>query len=548
MIEEVRDALGRARVFARALVKTGMAFAVSPRALPVIARQRLRRESSLATAVRLHATSRPEQEALVGEKRRLTWAELDHRVEALARGLYHHHGLRRGDPVLLVMRNCTELLEAQIAVPRIGASAVPVSWRSTTEELEYLIEHSGARAVIVESAIAGAVLSIRERLDTVPRNCFIGVGERRDGLFPYERVIEGSAAAAPESANLGAVVIYTSGTTGRPKGAVRRFPRETQDAVLRFLVETPIREDDRHLAVCPMYHSTAFGFIGFTMAVGGTVVVTSAFDAEDFLRIVERERITSTAVVPTMLYRILDLPDEVLTRYDTTSLRAVFCGGAPLSGAIARRFMERFGHVLYNFYGATETGINTLATPEELLMSPGTIGHAVGGNELLLVDDEGRPVSPGQTGELYVKNAMLVAGYHRDDAATRASMRDGYFSVGDLAHRDGEGLFHLDGRKRDMIISGGVNVYPREVEETLCRHPGVAEAAVVGVDDDEWGERVRAFVRIEKGQSLDAEDVMVFARLHLAGPKAPRDVIFLDELPKNPTGKVLKRELRTYRD
>ena len=425
---------------------------------------------------------------------------------------------------------------------------MPVSWRSTTEELEYLIEHSGARAVIVESAIAGAVLSIRERLDTVPRNCFIGVGERRDGLFPYERVIEGSAAAAPESANLGAVVIYTSGTTGRPKGAVRRFPRETQDAVLRFLVETPICEDDRHLAVCPMYHSTAFGFIGFTMAVGGTVVVTSAFDAEDFLRIVERERITSTAVVPTMLYRILDLPDEVLTRYDTTSLRAVFCGGAPLSGAIARRFMERFGHVLYNFYGATETGINTLATPEELLMSPGTIGHAVGGNELLLVDDEGRPVSPGQTGELYVKNAMLVAGYHQDDAATRASMRDGYFSVGDLAHRDGEGLFHLDGRKRDMIISGGVNVYPREVEETLCRHPGVAEAAVVGVDDDEWGERVRAFVRIEKGQSLDAEDVMVFARLHLAGPKAPRDVIFLDELPKNPTGKVLKRELRTYRD
>ncbi|MBW2463234.1 MAG: AMP-binding protein, partial [Deltaproteobacteria bacterium] len=347
MIEEVRDALGRARVFARALVKTGMAFEVSPRTLPVIARQRLRRESSLATAVRLHATSRPEREALVGEKRRLTWADLDRRVEALARGLYHHHGLRPGDPVLLVMRNCAELLEAQIAVPRIGASAVPVSWRSTTEELEYLVEHSGARAVIVETAIAGAVLSIRDRLDAVPRNCFIGVGERRDGLVPYERVITGSAAAAPDTANLGAVVIYTSGTTGRPKGAVRRFPRETQDAVLRFLVETPIREDDRHLAVCPMYHSTAFGFIGFTMAVGGTVVVTSTFDAEDFLRIVERERITSTAVVPTMLYRILDLPEEVLARYDTTSLRSIFCGGAPLSGALARRFTDRFGHFFF---------------------------------------------------------------------------------------------------------------------------------------------------------------------------------------------------------
>lgn len=553
MIGNVRGAWGRARILARALVQTGMVFGVSPAALPAIARQRLRGGSSLATVVQMHAAARPDRPALIGAGRRLSWADLEARVEALGRGLYHHHGIRPGDPILLVMRNRPELLEAQIAASRIGASAVSVSWRSTAEELEYLVEHSGARAIIVENEIAEATLSLRGQTPAVPRNCFIGVGDARDGrdhpdaLVAYEQVIAGGGAAAPDASDHGTVVIYTSGTTGRPKGAVRGFPREMQDAVLRFLVETPIRQSDRHLAVCPMYHSTAFGFISFTMAVGGAVVVSPTFDPELFLSTVEAERITSTAVVPTMLYRVLDLPDEVLNRYDTSSLRAVFCGGAPLSGALARRFMERFGHVLYNFYGSTETGINTLAGPEELLLAPGTIGHAVGGNDLRLLGEDGKAVLTGQTGELFVKNAMLVAGYHRDDAATEASMRDGYFSVGDLAHQDARGLFHLDGRKRDMVISGGVNVYPREVEAVLTRHPAIAEAAVVGVEDEEWGERVRAFVRTERDMSVDAVAVIAFARQHLAGPKVPREVFFLDELPKNATGKVLKRELREYR-
>jgi fatty-acyl-CoA synthase len=206
--------------------------------------------------------------------------------------------------------------------------------------------------------------------------------------------------------------------------------------------------------------------------------------------------------------------------------------------------MERFGLVLYNFYGATETGINTLATPTELLDSPGTIGHAVPGNEIRLLDDDGREVGVGETGELFVRNALLVAGYHRDDEATRKSMRDGFFSVGDLAHVDEHGLYHIDGRKRDMIISGGVNVYPAEVEEVLTRHPAVAEAAVVGVTDEEWGERVKAFVSFRDGTTATTDEIAAHARAHLSGPKVPREIAVLDELPKNPTGKVLKRELR----
>jgi len=546
MLDALSDALDRAGVFAKALWKKGMVFDVPPSALPTIAKQRLKGSTGPATLIRINAATQPDREALVSDARRLTWKDLDRRVDRLAAGLFHHHGLRRGDSLVLIMHNRGELLEAQAAMSRIGGGAVSVSWRSTEDELEYLIDHSGARAVIVESSVADALLDIRKRVPRVPRENFIGVGEEREGLVPYERIVAGGASAVTEAAEPGAVVIYTSGTTGRPKGAVRRFPREMQDAVLRFLLETPIHRDDRHLAICPMYHSTAFGFIGFTMAVGGSVVVASHFDAERFLSLVEKERITTTALVPTMLHRIVELPESTIGRYDTSSLRAVFSGGAPLSGPLARRFMERFGHVLYNFYGATETGINTLATPDELLTSPGTIGHTVDGNEIVLLDDDGREVEPGQTGELWVKNAMLVAGYHRDEAATRASMREGFFSVGDLAHADSRGLFHIDGRKRDMIISGGVNVYPAEVEEALSRHSAVAEAAVVGVPDDEWGERVRAFVRRHPGKDVETEDLIAFARQHLSGPKCPREVVFLDELPKNPTGKVLKRELRRH--
>jgi fatty-acyl-CoA synthase len=229
--------------------------------------------------------------------------------------------------------------------------------------------------------------------------------------------------------------------------------------------------------------------------------------------------------------------------YDLRSLKAIFTAGAPLSGPLARETIQELGHVLFNIYGSTETGLNTLATPDELIRSPGTIGHAVRGNEIRLLDDAGQPVPLGATGELFVRNALLTT-YHGDDDATRRSMRDGFFSVGDLAHQDSNGLFHIDGRKRDMIISGGINVYPAEVEETLHLHPAVAEAAVVGVADADLGERVRAFVSLRAGEHAEPVDIVRFCRERLSGAKVPKDVRILAELPKNPTGKILKRELR----
>ncbi len=533
--------LGRARAVSRLAFASGVLDHPSPRAIVELARQRASGPLSVPSLFRIHAAARGDRVAVVDRDGAVTYAEIDERIDRLATALSRRLGLRAGDPAVMVLHNCREVIETQAALARLGGAAVAVSWRSKPEELEYLVDHSGAKAIIVGADVIDAVAEARPRLRGVPSDNYVVVGGEAPFGHGYDELL---ARTPPERVDDkgGRVLHFTSGTTGKPVGAVREFPEDMVWAILHVLDELPIRADDRHLAVCPMYHSTAFGFISFTLVLGGTVVI-EPYDPEGFLAAIERHRITTTAVVPTMLHRTLDVPAERRARYDTSSLHAIFSGGAPLSGTLARRVMEELGHVLYNFYGSTETGLNTLATPEELLVAPGTIGHAIAENDIRILDDQGQEVAEGQTGELWVKNGMLVAGYHADEAATSASMREGYFSVGDLAHRDENGLYHLDGRKRDMIISGGVNVYPAEVEEILHRHPHVAEVAVVGVPDEEWGERVRACV-VPRDDDFDEADLLAWARERLSGPKLPREIRVLDALPKNPTGKVLKRALR----
>jgi fatty-acyl-CoA synthase len=280
------------------------------------------------------------------------------------------------------------------------------------------------------------------------------------------------------------------------------------------------------------------------LAIGATVVMMNHFDPAGALDIIERERVTCTMMVPTMIIRVTSLPAETLARHDTSSLRWVMSVAAPLTTDTARRFMAQFGPVLWNFYGATETGLVTLAGPGDHVARPGTIGRALRGNEIRLLDEHGRDVPAGEIGELYVRNAMLISGYHRNVEATRASQRDGLFSVGDLARRDADGYYYLESRKHDMVISGGVNIYPREIEDHLHNHAAILDAAVVGVPDPEWGEALHAFVVLRDGHALTEQEVIAYCRDGLADYKRPRKVTFLAELPRNPTGKVLKRELR----
>ncbi len=550
-LSALREAPGWGRVIAKVLASSGNLGRTRPRALAVGGALLARGRAGLSTVFRVRAADEPRATAFVFEGQRRTFGEVDDRIDRLAAGL-RRRGIGRRDAVVLAMHNRPEFFELEGAMARLGGSAVSVSWRSTPAELAYLLQHSGARAVVFEHDLADTVDAARREVPALDPSRLVAVGGRAPGFESYEDVLAPRPARDLDGDD-GAVVIYTSGTTGRPKGAVRRFGPAAVLGYMAFLERVALKRGDVHLCVCPLYHSTGLGFASISLMMGGSVVIERDFHPERFLAAVEAERVTTTAIVPTMLHRLMALDDRAAARFQTSSLRVMLCGGAQLPPRLGERAMERFGPVLHNFYGATETGLVTTATPDDLRALPGTIGRALHGVSVRLLDEQGRPVAPGTPGELFAKNLMLVDGYHADDEATRASLRDGHFSVGDLATVDDAGRYMIVGRRRDMVITGGTNVYPVEVEATLERHDDVAQVAVVGVPDEEWGERLRAFVvtRAEPGDRGDlralAAELRAHCRAHLSGPKVPREWVFLDALPSNPTGKILKRELRDWK-
>jgi fatty-acyl-CoA synthase len=540
-----RASVARARVIARVARSTGLVDQLRPRGLVALAKLRGKRNAS--AMVRYHAANDPTRTALVAGARRYSYFELDALMDGAARSLAAS-GFRPGEAAIVMLKNVAEAVILQGGIGRAGGAVVCASWRSTPSELDYLLENSRACAIFLDAAAARAHADVLERHGGRLGERVVAVGGDSSGTRPYADFIQAGAAGQSfeDHSDDASVIIYTSGTTGKPKGAVRRH--DNKDAavqVLSFIGATPLSAAQTHLAVMPLYHSTAFAFVTLSFLMGSTVVLAETFDPASFLDSLERHRVDHTAVVPTMLHRTLELGRDAIRRRDLSSLKAIISGGAPLSAQVAERTMDAFGDKLYNFYGATETGFVTLAPPSDLRAAPGTIGRPIPGNEIVLLDDDGRPVGPDEVGELYVKSGNLVAGYHANPAATAESMREGFFSVGDLARVDARGYYFLEGRKRDLIISGGVNVYPREVEAVLAAHPSVGEAAVIGLADEEWGERVHAFVVAASGVTASEEEILQHCREHLAGPKRPRGITFLDELPRNPTGKVLKRDLRT---
>jgi acyl-CoA synthetase (AMP-forming)/AMP-acid ligase II len=304
-----------------------------------------------------------------------------------------------------------------------------------------------------------------------------------------------------------------------------------------------LRPEDVHLMAGPGYHSAVAFFSALTTACGGTIVIMPRFDAEEALALIARHRVTTTFMAPTLLHRIMDLPEAVRGRHDVSSLRALVLGAAPCPFSLKQSASEYFGEVIYEFYGATETGINLLLRPEDQLRKPGSAGLPPEGQEILLLDDAGNPVPDGVPGELWARSDWLATYYNRPDATAR-SMRDGYFSVGDIAYRDAEGYYYICDRKIDMIITGGVNVYPAEVEACLHAHPDVADVAVIGVPDDSWGEAVKAVVALRPGSAAGEQELVEWCRGRIADYKRPRSVDFVSELPRDMAGKLLKRQIR----
>jgi fatty-acyl-CoA synthase len=553
VLEALRKQVERARLVARALRSTQVVQPVRPAKLAEFVKDALKLPRGPHLATVFHAAAHPDKEALVeytahGVKR-MTWGEMDATVNRLANALTAR-GAGPGSRVALMLPNSSEYLIAQQALARLGASAVQIGYRLKAGEIAYILSNADPQATIVHPDYLAVMHEARAQADK--RGPIIVAGDLPESGGELTEWTRALAEASPEvqprrgkvDTDEAGVIVYTSGTTGKSKGAHRAWKTTGMESIADLLLQVGIRADDRHLVVCPLYHSAAPAFVAMMFALGGTVVLMNHFEPEQALQIIERERVTCTLMVPTMIVRLTALPADTLAKYDTRSLRWVMSAAAPLSTEAARRFMAQFGPILWNFYGATETGIVTLAGPADHLTRPGTIGRAVAGNEIRLLDDHGHAVADGEIGELYARNSMLISGYHKNAEATQSSQRDGFFSVGDLGRRDGDGFYFLESRKHDMVISGGVNIYPREIEDHLQTHPAILDAAVIGVPDPEWGERLRAFVVLRDGEQITADEVIAYCRDGLADFKRPRQVTFLAELPRNPTGKVLKRELR----
>ncbi|MFT3695222.1 MAG: AMP-binding protein [Kofleriaceae bacterium] len=532
--------------FAKTLRQAGVLEPVRPASLVKFARAARQTKVGPHVAVMFHAAAHPDKEAIVEYSphgvSRMTWGEYDAAINRLANAL-NARGAGAGTRVATMLPNCTEYLVAQQALARMGATAVQVGYRLKAQEIAHILENSQPSATIVHVDYLPAMREARKLAGKTDEMIVVGGNDVNE----WSRVLAAADPELPPRVNAGdggGVIVYTSGTTGKPKGANRSYKKTGFESVADMIHQMDVRTDDRHLVVCPLYHSAAPAFVAIMMALGATTVLQTHFEPEAALQIIEREKITCTLMVPTMLIRLAALPKDTIAKYSTRSLRWVMSGAAPLSTEAARRFMDTFGPILWNFYGSTETGLVTLAGPGDHVTRPGTIGKAMRGNSIRLLDDHGHDVPVGQVGELYARNSTLITGYHGNEQATNDAQRDGYYSVGDIGRVDADGYYYLESRKHDMVISGGVNIYPREIEDHLSTHPKILEAAVVGIPDPEWGESLRAFIVLRHGEQLTDREVIDYCGQGLANYKRPKIVTFLAELPRNPTGKVLKRELR----
>ncbi|CRK57233.1 Long-chain-fatty-acid--CoA ligase [Alloactinosynnema sp. L-07] len=459
-----------------------------------------------------------------------TFRDMDERSTLLAHAL-RGLNVKPESKVGILARNHAILLEALIACGKLGADAVLLNTGLAAAQVEDTVRHHKTRVLIVDDDFAEKVRYVPEK---VVRIWTGATAPRLDDLLADQ---PHTAFAAPKRP--GRMIVLTSGTTGTPKGARRPTPKGLGDAAT-VLSRIPLRVGERVLVAAPVFHSWGLTAVQIGMPLRATLVLQRRFDAESALRAIEEHRCTAMFVVPIMLQRMLNLPVEVRERYDTSSLRIVASSGSAIPGSVVTGFMDTFGDILYNFYGSTEVSAGTIADPSDLRAAPTTAGRPPLGTALGILGVDGEQVPPGAVGRIFVGNDMLFDGY--TDGMAR-EIKHSLMDTGDRGYFDADGRLFVAGRDDEMIVSGGENVFPRPVEEVLAALPQVDEVAVVGVSDDEYGQRLAAYVVLRPGARLDAGLVRSYVHQRLARFSVPRDVIFVDELPRNPTGKVLKRLL-----
>ncbi len=546
---------------ARTLLATGMFKPERPdRSLRSLGTLR-RWGSNAAAAYTISAIRCPDRIALVDERGTLTFAEVERRTNALAHELARA-GVRPQDAVAIMCRNHRGFVEATVACAKLGASQLYLNTAFAGPQIADVLHREGPTALIYDEEFADLVSGGADGMrrfvswcESSESSATTDSGEQHTNGKPedahtarftpaddprIEDLIErGDPSQLEPPAEHGRVVILTSGTTGTPKGAKRKQP-DSMEPLAAMLSKIPLRARETTVIAAPMFHSWGYGHFTLAMPLASTIVLPRRFDPEGTLRAISQHRASALAVVPVMLQRMLELPAETIERYDLSSLRIIAASGSALPGELATRAMDAFGDVLYNLYGSTEVAWATIATPQDLRAAPGTAGRPPLGTVVKLLDADGREVPMGQRGRIFAANEMVFDGY--TGGGGKEIVR-GLMSTGDMGHFDAAGRLFVDGRDDEMIVSGGENVFPREVEDLLANHEQIEEAAVIGVDDAEFGQRLKAFVVAREDADLSEEDVKEYVKANLARFKVPREVVFVAELPRNATGKVLKREL-----
>jgi acyl-CoA synthetase (AMP-forming)/AMP-acid ligase II len=476
----------------------------------------------------------------------LTWsyAELNRQANRLAH-VFRDLGLKPGERFIWCGPNSPAVVAVGHARAKVGATAVPLNYRLTPEETAYIVDDSDAVLVYTDAEQADTFARIRASMTRV-RHVVVYGGSVPPGMLDGDALVARASTDEPPPAPMEhpASMLYTSGTTGRPKGAVRQ-PLDPA-AVVPLLRHIGFEQDDVYLTTGPLYHSGPGGFLQIAQLFGNTAVIQRKFDPADWLRLVQKYRVSTTFSAPTPIRIVCNLPAAVKARYDRSSMKRMIANAAPWSFALKEQYLADFPEdSLWEIYGSTELGVDTVLAPKDQRRKPGSCGQAAPGVEIKLFDEAGREITEANVpGEVYVRSANNFVDYHKATEKFTANRRDDFLSVGDIAYRDAEDFYYICDRKSDMIISGGMNVYPAEIEAALERHPGVQEVAVFGIPSDEWGEAVHAVVVPHPGQTLAPDVLMTFGREHLASYKVPRSISFVGELPKTGSGKVLKRALR----